>query len=243
MASSVRPADLGDVAALMSIRSALTPRWHEAFVPAAGGFLLGSSDDAYRALVSNGCVMLAETAGKVTAFSVVLPDSVLRSSEVYGKRHDAGIAPESVARLEGARVAYFDQLAAVPGHGPAATMLAYLHLLDTCKTHDAVLATTVIEPVVNRAAVPLLEAVGFRAVGSIAEHYPDVGPIMSRVHLVESGAVAAAAASTRGMRFQRWAAASRRGDLSRLAPVSVGKVLEPLRHEENLLGEMLDPAR
>lgn len=203
MAALVRPATGDDVAALLALRAGLTPRWREPFTPAAGGFLLGSTEETYRAHVANGCVWVGETRGLVEAYSVVLPDAVLRTTEVYAKRHQADLPPGLVERLEAARVAYFDQLAARPGYGATATRLAYLHLLDACASHDAVLATTVVEPVVNRAAVPLLEAVGFTAVGSIAEHYPDVGAITSRVYLVETHAVLAAARSPRGVRFER----------------------------------------
>lgn len=204
----VRPAEAGDVEALMAIRALLTPRWRESFAGAAGGFLLGSTVDAYHAHVANGCVMVTEVAGAVNAYSVVLPDAVLRTTEVYAKRHDAGLAPGLLERLEGAKVAYFDQLAARPGHGAAATRLAFLHLIETCAVHDAVLATTVIEPVVNRAAVPLLEAVGFRPVGSIEEQYPEVGAVTSRVYLVETCSVVAAVATARGERFKLRAARS-----------------------------------
>lgn len=203
MPSSVRPATDGDVGTLMALRASLTPRWPESYAPTAGGFLLGSTEGVYRDRVASGCVWVAETRGVVNAYSVVLPDGVLRRTEVYTKRHDAGLAPQLLERLDAARVAYFDQLAARPGHGVAATRLAYLHLVAACESHDAVLATTVIEPVTNRAAVPLLEAVSFTPVGCIHEHYPGVGAVTSRVYLAESGTVKAAVGTERGIRFDR----------------------------------------
>jgi hypothetical protein len=50
--------------------------------------------------------------------------------------------------------------------------------------HALVLTTTVIEPVVNRAAVPYLDRVGAEPVGRIEEHYPSVGRVVSAIHAI-----------------------------------------------------------
>lgn len=211
---AVRPAVASDVDQLLAIKSrlALRPERREAPVGAtlrAGGFLLGTSREAYADYIELGCVLVAERGSAVVAFSVVLSDAVLRSAPVYAKRGEAGIAPALLERLEHARVAYFDQLAAQPGHGAAAPGLAYRHLLTALATHDAVLATTVVEPVENLAAVPLLRAVGFVPVGVIDEAYPEAGRIRSRVYLAERAAVDAVRATRRAARFER-----RIGDLT-----------------------------
>lgn len=203
---SLRPATQADVAALGALKGALAlqPPSTANTEDQAGarGFLLGSSAETYAVYVAAGAVLLAEAGGRLVAYSVVLPDELLRSSEVYEKRHQAGIAPELLARLERSRVAYFDQLAALPGHGVLAVRLAYEHLLLAMETHHAVLATTVVEPMRNVSAVPLLLGVGFVPVGEVDEPYPEVGRIRSCVYAVTREAVEAVRRSPRGARYE-----------------------------------------
>jgi len=52
------------------------------------------------------------------------------------------------------------------------------------RRHDALLATTVVEPVVNGAALPFLREVGFEVVGHVDEAYPRIGRLRSAVHLL-----------------------------------------------------------
>jgi hypothetical protein len=213
MTALIRRAVKADVKRLGVIRSALSPfsagnrgeagsaATHSA--PGARGFLLGSSESTYEAYVSNDTVLVAEARNEVVAYSVVLPDAVLRRSDIYAKRHHAHLEPALLALLERSNVAYFDQLASLPGHGFAAVHLAYRHLLETLRSHDAVLATTVVAPVENLHAVPLLRGMGFKPVGLIDEVYPEAGPIRSRVYLADRAAVAAARRSPLAIRFER----------------------------------------
>lgn len=202
MISEVRRAVASDAARLSEIRASLALTSVQA-PAAAGGFLLGSAAETYSAYIAGGCVMVVESRGAVVAFSVVLPDALLRRSEVYAKRHSSTLPPALLTRLERSKVAYFDQLAAVPRRGLDAAGLAYRHLLDTFESHDAVIATTVVEPVENRAAVPFLAGVGFRAVGFIDEEYPQVGRIRSRLFLADSAALGAVRATPLAARYER----------------------------------------
>ncbi len=211
--SLVRLAEPRDVPALSAIRAALSIRSSSqrevagntvtsAAAPSARGFLLGSSPETYGSYVAGEAVMVAESGGRVVAYSVVLPDALLRRSEVYEKREQAGLDPALLRRLERSRVAYYDQLAALPGFGPLAVGLAYRHLLRSLEEHDALLATTVVEPVRNVAAVPLLLGVGFQPVGRIDEVYPEAGRVSSCVYAVTREAVCAVRASRRALRFE-----------------------------------------
>jgi hypothetical protein len=215
MARRYRLAEAADVPRMGEIRSAVPLRQHAvargeeegsavtAGTSVRGGYLLGSSAEVYGHYVEQGCVMVAEARGVVVAYSVVLPDSLLRLSDVYAKRHAAGLPAALLQRLERSQVAYFDQLAALPGSGVVAAGLAYHHLVDAFWDHDAVLATTVLEPVENRAAVPLLHAIGFVPVGEIDEEYPVVGRLRSRVYAAERAAVAAVRATPLAQRYER----------------------------------------
>jgi hypothetical protein len=69
-------------------------------------------------------------------------------------------------------------------------VLAYHALASLFAAGCAVVITTVVdEPVRNLASRPLLAAVGALQVGSIAEHYEDVGAITSDVFMVPRAAL------------------------------------------------------
>ena len=180
----VRLAEGADLDGLLALREARA--WRDDARPGApGGFLLGSDRDQYRELVARGRVMLSQDRdGGIDAFSVVLDDGAFRASELWGQRHLADVPAELVARFEHARLAYFDQLVARPGRAWASARLAFHHMVDAMRRHDAMLATTVVEPVVNAAALPFLREVGFEVVGHVDEIYPRIGRLRSAVHLL-----------------------------------------------------------
>lgn len=163
--------------------------------PAAGGFLLGASADAYAWYVRHAHVHLLEDEdGAVGGFAVALPDPVLRASEVWARRREIAWEGGGWDALEAARVGYFDQLAVRPRRRFRiyAAVLAASALRALAEGgHQHVFATVVREPVRNLASLPLLAAAGARRIGQIDETYPEVGRILSDVyHLpVASGAV------------------------------------------------------
>jgi hypothetical protein len=176
-----RPTDLDALVALREARA-----WREADATGAqGGFLLGSDREQYREHVAHARVMVSlDRHGGIDAFSVVLDDVAFRASELWERRHHADVPAELVARFEGARLAYFDQLVALPGRAWASVRLAFRHVVDAMRRHDAMLATTVVAPVVNGAALPFLREVGFEVVGHVEETYPRIGRLRSAVHLL-----------------------------------------------------------
>lgn len=206
MGHRVRAALPHDVERLCEIRASRALQPEDAANGSAprGGFLLGASEATYEAYVAAGCVnVLVGDPEHVVAFSVVLPDEAVRSSSIYARRHQSDLAPEVIAWLESQRVAYFDQLVAEAGLEGVSARLAYLHLIEAFERHDAVLATTVIAPVENRAALPFLIATGFEALGSIDESYPVIGELRSKIHVLTKHRFSEVRASSRAERFER----------------------------------------
>jgi len=180
----VRLAEAADLDGLVALRE--TRAWRDDAQPGApGGFLLGSDRDQYREHVARGHVLVSHGRdGGIDAFSVVLDDDAFRASDLWAQHHHAEVSAELVARFEHARLAYFDQLVARPGRAWASARLAFHHMVDTMRRHDALLATTVVAPAVNGAALPFLREVGFEVVGHVDEIYPRIGRLRSAVHLL-----------------------------------------------------------
>lgn len=154
--------------------------------PAAGGFLLGASADAYAWYVRHAHVhVLEDDDGAIGGFAVALPDPVLRAGEVWARRREIAWEGGGWDALECARVGYFDQLAVRPRrrYRIYAAVLAASALRALAEGgHQHVFATVVREPVRNLASLPLLTAAGARRIGQIDETYPEVGRIVSDVY-------------------------------------------------------------
>jgi GNAT superfamily N-acetyltransferase len=186
----LRRASITDVDGMLAVKRAL--RLDAGAADAArGGFLLGASAEQYAFFVHHANVhVLGDVDGSIAGFAVALPDAVLRGTELWARRRsiawdgDGGDA-DGWDALETSPVAYFDQLAVRPGqrsrgYAPALAWAA----LDALAAmgHRHVFATTVREPVLNRASHTLLRAAGARRVGEIGEVYPEVGRILSDVY-------------------------------------------------------------
>ena len=180
----VRLAEPSDLDGLVALREARA--WRADAPPtAAGGFLLGSDREHYRDHVAHGRVMVTPAAaGGLDAFSVVLDDAAFRASDLWERRRHADVPAELVARFEHVRLAYYDQLVARPGRAWASTRLAFHHVVEAIRRHDAMLATTVVAPVVNAAALPFLREIGFELVGHVDETYPRIGRLRSALYLL-----------------------------------------------------------
>jgi hypothetical protein len=186
----LRRAVAGDLASLLAIKRAL-PMPNGQTRTQAGGFLLGADEAGYALLLAVGQAWLLEVDEGPVGFALTLADPVLRASPLWSRR-DAiqwvdDFDPESW--LSGP-IGYFDQLALLPRYRErywgAALALRALTELIVEQDHALVLTTTVVEPIVNAAALPLLARVGAREVGRLAEHYPEVGAIVSAVHALEA---------------------------------------------------------
>lgn len=174
------PADAG---ALLAIKQALALPAGTREAP-RGGFLLGASPERYRALIDVADVwVLHDAEGAIAGFAVLLPEAVLRASELWTRRDlirwdaPAGWEPPEE------RVCYFDQLAILPHARVRAPELALCALRAAVAAgHQHLYATIVSHPVYNAASLPLLRALGAQRVGTVEEEYEGIGTIVSELY-------------------------------------------------------------
>ena len=184
----LRPAQAGDIPGMLQLKQSL------ALAPSAvagtsqrGGFLLGTTAEGYAMRILGGSSWVLEDAGAILGFAITLPDAVFRASEIWGRRDTVRWTIDTTP-LEDANLAYFDQLAVARSLGARrwSIALALVSLLETLDTGlEYLITSTVREPFENRAAVPFIERIGGRVVGSLDEFYPEVGPLISDIWLVE----------------------------------------------------------
>lgn len=179
----IRRAAQADAEAILAVKRALALPPDAGAAP-RGGFLLGASLESYRALIGAADVwVLTGTDGTVAGFAVLLPEPVLRASELWARREairwnaPAGWMPPEH------RVCYFDQLAILPAARMRAPELALTALRGAVQTgHQHLFATVVTQPVQNTASLALLRALGAQRVGSVGEVYEGIGHIVSDLY-------------------------------------------------------------
>ena len=184
MTARLRKATSGDLGAIVGIKEAL--RLEPGHQAERGGFLLGCAPERYAQLIERANVLLLEEGGEVTGFAVTLADPLLRASELWQRRAAISWRAGEGEPAGGEPIAYFDQLALRPGsrrrHAPALAFAAVRELERAGHAH--LYATILAAPIRNEAALPLLRVLGTRAVGTVEEHYPEVGPVVSELHYV-----------------------------------------------------------
>jgi hypothetical protein len=204
----IRSAHAGDLADIVAVKEAL------AFAPGGrrprGGFLLGCPPERYSALIGAGCVLVLEQEGRVAGFAVAVPDPLLRASDLWARRSLIRWREKEGEPPPDEPIAYFDQLALAPwasrlGAAPLA-LAAVARLAEA--GHAWLYATTLQAPIRNPAALPLLRGIGARVVGSVTEHYDDVGEVVSELHRAPlSTAIAALQSVPLGFRIAATSAA------------------------------------
>lgn len=176
----VRRAGPGDVEGMLAVKRALAlaPDAREA---PRGGFLLGATREGYLRFVEHALAWVLEGAEGVAGFAILVPDPLLRASDLWARREGIRWSGEGAEmRLEEERVCYFEQLAVLPAARLHAGTLAMAALRGARETgHAHLFATVVAQPVRNTASLPLLRAIGARRVGSLDEEYEGVGRIVS----------------------------------------------------------------
>ncbi|WP_420127088.1 hypothetical protein [Longimicrobium sp.] len=179
----VRRATQADAEAILAVKRALAlpPDAREA---PRGGFLLGASLQGYRALIGAADVwVLHGTDGAVAGFAVLLPEPVLRASELWTRREAIRWEVPSGWTPPDDGVCYFDQLAILPQARMRAPEMALTALRAAVQSgHQHLFATVVTHPVQNTASLALLRALGARRVGSVDEEYAGVGRIVSDLY-------------------------------------------------------------
>ncbi|GAB2787545.1 hypothetical protein GCM10027275_35430 [Rhabdobacter roseus] len=151
-----------------------------------GGFLLGTSEQVYAFFIEQAQSLVAETGNEVVGFGILLPDALVKASEIWQKRNRASWTIP-LHELEDKKLCYFEQLAFRPAYRRAAPRLAFA-LLNEAFQHqgyEAMVTTTVRKPVMNLAAVPFIRAAGGTLVGNIDEYYEGIGAINSDIYLIQ----------------------------------------------------------
>lgn len=179
----IRRASPADAEAIVAVKRALALPADARAAP-GGGFLLGASLEGYRALIAAADVwVLNDTSGSVAGFAVLLPDAVLRASELWARREAIRWDAPAGWMVPEADVCYFDQLAILPTARMRAPELALTALRGAVRAgHQHLFATVVTHPVQNTASLALLRALGARRVGSVDEEYEGVGRIVSDLY-------------------------------------------------------------
>ncbi len=208
MRARIRAAGAADLPAVVAIKEAL------GFAPGGprprGGFLLGCPPQRYSALIDADCVLVIEQEGRVAGFAVAVPDPLLRASDLWARRSLIRWREKEGEPPQDEPIAYFDQLALAPwasrlGAAPLA-LAAAARLAEA--GHAKLYATTLQAPIRNPAALPLLRGIGARVVGSVTEHYEDVGEVVSDLHCAPlSAAIAAVHSAPLGLRIAAHTAA------------------------------------
>lgn len=200
----LRRADPGDLDAILTIQRQLPMPSPGQAKAEADSFLLGSDADGYARMLESDRMWLLVAEDQAIGFTLTLDEALFRASLLWDRRDAIEWRPdfESAVALD-QRVAYFDQLAVLPGirrrEWSACLALRALAELISDEGHEQVLTTTVVEPVVNRAALPYLAHLGARRIARLDEHYPEVGPIVSALHLIEARGFWAYAESLAGV--------------------------------------------
>jgi hypothetical protein len=186
----LRVADAGDVETILAIKRRLPMRRAVDGDVRAGGFLLGSDAEGYARAIRRGRVWLLEVDRSVVGFAATLGDAALRTSELWALRDAVTWLPGvDLAALLAGRLGYFDQLAVLPSvvarwMGAALALRAVTDLFEIDGA-QVVLTTTVVAPVVNRAALPYLARVGAVRIGALEEQHDEVGAITSAVYRID----------------------------------------------------------
>jgi len=189
----VRRASADDIDVMLEIKGALRRSPVNVGDP-GGGFLLGSSADCYQLQVACETAWVLEVDREVIGFATGFTDAVLRASDLWREQEKIvwvdGFSPTAIVQEP---VAYFDQLAVLPGAGRRffGAALALRLLTALLDDHRHVLTTTVSAPFANVAAHAFIRRVGGEVVGTLDEVYPEVGPITSLVHYFSAEACAA----------------------------------------------------
>lgn len=186
MSLKLRRAELIDAEQFTSIKKAL-PMPSDINETVRGGFLLGTNLETYRYFIENGYVNVLADNQKIAGFAIILPDILLRNSELWQKKNEIVWKDFDPQRVENKSVCYFEQLAVLPSskYRFFGISLAYLTLSQAFATHEAIFTTVVKEPIFNQAAIPFIENVGGKCIGEVNEVYPEVGKLVSKVYFIE----------------------------------------------------------
>lgn len=184
----LRRAKTGDEIGLRAVKEDLPMPRNAQNATTRGGFLLGTTLENYHFLIENAFADVLEDDRKIVGFAIVLPDVLLRNSEMWRRKDEIEWRDFDSEEFADAPICYFEQLAILPAakyrfYGIA---LAFLTLEKAFAAgHAAMFTTTVQRPIRNSAAVPFLNAIGAKIVGQVDETIDGFGNLVSDVYFVE----------------------------------------------------------
>ena len=201
MSLKLRRAHVSDAESFFRIKKNL-PMPGESNETARGGFLLGTNIETYRFFIENAVVNVLEKDENIVGFAIILPDSLLRNSEIWQRKDQIRWENFAVEKFEDKPLCYFEQLAVLPNpeYRFFGVALAYLTLKEAFGHHQAMFATIVKEPIFNQASIPFLENIGGKYVGIVDEFLPEFGNLVSQVYFVDREAFNATVAEHRTIR-------------------------------------------
>jgi hypothetical protein len=182
----LRRARPSDAEGLFRVKKSL-PMPTDSSETAHGGFLLGTNIETYRFFIENAYTNVLEKDEKIVGFAIILPDNLLRNSEIWQRKDQIDWENFAVEKFENKPVCYFEQLAILPNvsYRFFGVALAYLTLTQAFKHHEAMFATIVKEPIFNQASIAFLENIGGCCVGTVDEFLPEFGNLVSKVYFVD----------------------------------------------------------
>lgn len=188
MSLILRPAKTGDETEFCRVKEQLPMPQAAQNTTTQGGFLLGTNAENYRFFIENAFTNVLEDQGKIVAFAIILPDALVRNSDLWQRKDEIAWQNFDAKKLAEAPLCYFEQLAVLPDskyrfYGIA---LAFKTLETAFAAgHAAMFTATVKSPILNLAAVPYLENVGAQVVGTVNENIEGFGNLVSDVYFVE----------------------------------------------------------
>jgi hypothetical protein len=182
----LRQAGSGDAMNLYSIKEQLRFKLENMVSKQAGGFLLGTSLEAYKGFIQNDVVYVAEQEHprQVVGFAIAMQHETLAQSVLMERAEQVQWESAFHLRFDAKRFAFFEQLGmlADPAYRVYAKYLAFSATRKALQTHEAIFTTVLKYPVHNTAAIPFIKVIGFDFVGTVDEIYPEIGPIKSDVY-------------------------------------------------------------
>ena len=182
----IRKSLITDAEGFIEIKNRLSLKPENESKTSTGGFLLGTDLETYRFFIRNYYCLSCEVNNKLVGFSIVLPDNILKSTELWTKRNSVKLEID-LKEIENSNIIYFEQLAFLPGYSKLALATAYNSVKPAFENGaQYLLTTTVNKPITNMAAVPFILNSGGKKIGSINETYPVIGNIISDIYLLKS---------------------------------------------------------
>lgn len=148
-----------------------------------GGFLLGTDINMYKEYIRNEIVLVAEINKKIVGFGIILKNNTVKKSDIWQKRNAAQWTI-NIEKYDYEPICYFEQLAFTPGHSRLVIQLCFEIIQIAFIKHIALFTTTVHSPILNLAAVPYVLRAGGTKIGSLKEHYPIIGNIISDIYKI-----------------------------------------------------------